>query len=457
MSRTPRSDLERNIDETVGQYMDHVDATLGFYMKATLGDVVEASAQGSVVKDMRGEEWLDALAFMGVFGLGHRNARVIKAVKAQLDLMPMNARYFFNKPQAQLAARLVKLAPGGRVKNVFFSNSGSEAVDVALKCARFATKRSEIISTVESYHGMTIGAVSVSGMAHFRDGIEPLLPGVKFVKYGSIEEMERAISGTTAAVILEPIHAGLGSVVPPKGYFERVGALCDQHGALLIADEVQTGLGRTGKMWGMDHHPGVAPDIITMGKVLSGGVIPIGATLYSGKVADALSERLIFNTSTFGGNELACVAGLAALEEIEEERLVARSAESGRYFGDALGKLRARYPKLIKEIRGVGLMWTLEVTDPLVLFYVFPSMIREHRILIAPHINRVDMMRVSPPMNITTADLDRVVKALGESFEAFTGLDEPTRQAYSYAFTKAVRQSFSHDIVEASGLKAQAR
>jgi putrescine aminotransferase len=452
MQPKSEQDLEQEIHDIVSRYMAHCDPGLGFYMQATLGEVVEDFAEGPIVRDMRGDEWLDGLAFMGVFGLGHRHPRVLKAVREQLDRIPMNARYFFNKPQAELASKLIEIAPCGAVKNAFFSNSGSEAVDVALKCARFATRRTEIISTWESYHGVTIGAVSVSGMKHFREGIEPLLPGVKFVHFGDAAELERTISEQTAAIILEPVHAGLGSKLAPPGYFQRIRELCDRTGALLIDDEVQTGLGRTGKMWGIEHYPGVKPDIICMGKVLSGGVVPLGATLYTEAIADAISERLIFNTSTFGGGELACAAGLAAVETIIDDKLHEQAAAGGELFGKLLRDVAARWPQYVREVRGVGMMWTLEFSDWVASFFVFPHMLREHRILIAPHLNRLDMIRTSPPLNARSKDLERIAAAFNASLSAYHELDGESRAAYEYAFKQALKKTVEGNTLRSSGV-----
>jgi putrescine aminotransferase len=444
--------LEQEIQDTVSRYMAHCDPGLGFYMQATVGEVVECFAEGSVVRDMRGDEWLDGLSFMGVFGLGHRHPRVLAAVREQLERIPMNARYFFNKPQADLATKLMEIAPMGSVKNAFFCNSGSEAVDVALKCARFATKRTEIISSHESYHGVTLGAVSVSGMKHFREGIEPLLPGVRFVHFGDTAELERTISDKTAAIILEPVHAGLGSKLAPPGYFQRLRELCDRTGALFIDDEVQTGLGRTGKMWGIDHYPGVRPDLICMGKVLSGGVMPLGATLYSEAISDAISERLIFNTSTFGGGELACSAGLAAVETIIDEKLPEQAAAGGAFLGKLLQDVAARWPQYVREVRGVGMMWTLEFSDWIASFFVFPHMLREHHVLVAPHLNRLDMIRTSPALNASSKDLQRIAAAFNASLSAYHELDAKARSAYEYAFKQALKKTVEGSTLESSGV-----
>ncbi|WP_394829533.1 aspartate aminotransferase family protein [Pendulispora albinea] len=443
-------EIERTIEQTVQRYQEHVDPGLGFYMQATLGDVVEWEAHGNEVRDMRGQTWYDALSFMGVFGIGHRHPKVVQAVRDQLDRMPMNARYFFNKPQSDLAARLIEIAPQRSVKNVFFSNSGSEAVDVALKCAKFTTGRQEIISTVESYHGVTVGAVAVSGMRHFREGIEPLLPGVRFIPFGDVSALD-AITEKTAGIIIEPVHAGLGSKMAPPGYFAALRERCDRTGAIFIDDEVQTGLGRTGKLWGIDHHPGVAPDIICMGKVLSGGVMPLGATLYSERVADAISKRLIFNTSTFGGGEMACAAGLAAVNVIVEEDLAGQAARGGEVLGAELRAVAQRFPNIIKEVRGVGMMWTIEFSDWLASFFVFPQMIREHRILVAPHLNRIDMIRISPALNARHEDLVRVGQALGASLASYRELDASSREAYEYAFKQALKNSVEKSQLEESG------
>lgn len=445
-------DIERIIEETVTRFQEHVDPGLGFYIQTTLGDIVEWQADGPNVTDIRGDTWYDAISFMGVFGLGHRHPRVVEAVRKQLDRMPMNARFFFNKPQADLAAKLVSIAPQKSVSNVFFTNSGSEAVDVALKCARFTTKRTEIVSTYESYHGVTIGAASVTGMSHFRNGIEPLLPGVKFVPFGDEAALAEAITEKTAAVIMEPVHAGLGSKMAPPGYFQKLRELCDKTGALFIDDEVQTGLGRTGKLWGIDHYPGVAPDIICMGKVLSGGVVPLGATLYSERVNDALSERLIFNTSTFGGGELACAAGLAAVETVLDENLSDAAAKGGVVLGEALQGVARKWPQYIKEVRGAGLMWTIEFSDWLAAFFVFPHVMREHKIIITPHVNRLEWLRISPALNARHEDLLRVARCFGESVQAYHDLDDATRESYAYAFKQALEKTVQKEHLASSGV-----
>lgn len=450
----PREDVERIIEQTVNRYQDHVDPGLGFMIQSTLGDIVEWEAEGARVTDLRGDTWYDAISFMGVFGLGHRHPKVVAAVKEQLDRMPMNARFFFNKPQSDLAAKLIEIAPNKSVKNVFFTNSGSEAVDVALKSACFTTKRTEIISMAESYHGVTLGSISVTGMAHFRNGIEGMLsPHVKFAEFGNIESLANIISDKTACVIAEPVHAGLGSKMAPKDYFKKLRELCDKTGALFIDDEVQTGLGRTGKLWGIEHYEGnVKPDFVLMGKVLSGGVIPCGACLYSQQVTDAISERVVFNTSTFGGGELACAAGLAAVEVILDENLSDACQKGGEVLGNALQKVAKRWPQYIKEIRGVGLMWTIEFSDWLAAFFVFPHIMREHKIIITPHLNRLEWLRISPALNARHEDLERVARCFDQSVAAFHELDPETRKNYEYAFAQSVAKSFDKSTLEASGV-----
>jgi putrescine aminotransferase len=185
-------------------------------------------------------------------------------------------------------------------------------------------------------------------------------------------------------------------------------------------------------------------------------VVPIGATLYSEQISDALSRRLIFNTSTFGGGELACAAGLAAVEVVLEENLSDRAAEGGRILGAKLKAVGQRFPQFVRDVRGIGLMWTVEFTDPLVVFFVFPQMLREHRVLVAPHLNRVDMMRLSPPLNEVPKNFDRIAQALGDSLTAFHELDDETRQGYAYAFRQALKQSVGEQTLESAGVKAGA-
>lgn len=431
-------DVEAVIEETVNDSIEYLDPSLAFFIRGTLGDVVEWEAEGCYVTDLRGDKYLDALAFMGVFGLGHRHPEVVKAVKDQLDRIPLHARYFFNKPAANLAKLLAEISPGN-LKYSFICNSASEAVDVAIKLARLTSGRKEVIGTHEAYHGVTIGALSITGMKHFTDGIGPLLEDSALVPYGDIKSLEKAASDKTAAIFLEPVHAGLGTYVPPDGYFQEVRKLCDKHGIFLVADETQTGLGRTGKMFGMEHY-GVAPDMMTLGKTLSGGVIPIGCCMYTQEIAEKASERLVFNTSTFGGGELACAAAKTTIEIMLRDNLPEQVKEKGEYFGNELAKLKNDFPQFIHKVRGIGLMWTIEFATEIQCLVVFLEMLRKHRVIVAPHVDKHEWMRISPPLIAEKPELNKIINAFKESFKTLAQMGKKELEEFAEAYQFATQQ-----------------
>src|SRR5579863_3891102 len=316
-------------DKVYADYKEYINPPLARFMKLA-GAPVEERAQGCRVFDTNGKSYLDFCGGYGVFTLGHSHPKVVAAVKKQLDRMSLSTRVFFNEQMGALARELAKIAPGD-LQISFFSNSGTEAVEAALKMARLSTKRVHIVSTQNAYHGKTMGSLTATGRDVFKDSFQPLVPEFEHVPFGDLAALERALPGA-AAFIVEPIQCEGGVMIPPDGYLRGVRDLCDRHGALFIADEVQTGLGRTGYLWGVDAE-GVVPDVMTIAKGLSGGVVPIGATISKTDVwMRAFGKTPLVHTSTFGGNPLACAAGLAALEVLVEERLVERSREVGSYL-----------------------------------------------------------------------------------------------------------------------------
>ncbi|HXW77412.1 MAG TPA: aminotransferase class III-fold pyridoxal phosphate-dependent enzyme, partial [Candidatus Eremiobacteraceae bacterium] len=291
-------------DTVYTAYKEFVNPPLARFMKVA-GAQVEIRARGCRVWDHTGKSYLDFCGGFGVFTLGHMHPRVVEAVRSQLDDMALSTRVFFNEKLAALAKALADLAPGD-LSISFFSNSGTEAVEAALKMARLSTKRVHIVSTHNAYHGKTMGSLTATGRDVFKDSFAPLVPEFEHVPFGDLEALDNALAGA-AAFIVEPIQCEGGVVIPPVGYLRGVRQLCDKHGALFIADEVQTGLGRTGYLWGVDAE-GVVPDIMTVAKGLSGGVVPIGATIARPDVwLHAFGKSPLVHTSTFGGNQLACV------------------------------------------------------------------------------------------------------------------------------------------------------
>ncbi|MDQ2800986.1 MAG: aminotransferase class III-fold pyridoxal phosphate-dependent enzyme, partial [Armatimonadota bacterium] len=328
--------------------------------------------------------------------------------KRQLDLMPLASKTFLNKPLADLSAKLAELTPGD-LQYSFISSSGTEAAEAALKIARMASGKTDFISTIGAYHGKTMGALSVTGREVYRKPFEPMLPGATFVPFNDADAIEAAMTETTAAVILEPIQGEGGIQVPSPDYFPRVRDICDRHGVLLIVDEVQTGLGRTGRMFGVDHW-NVKPDILTLAKALGGGVMPIGATLATAGIWNKVfHENPFIHTTTFGGGELACAAALAALEVTVSEDLPAKAAENGAYFLGGLKRIQAAHPNILKEARGLGLMLGVEFTDSDIGKLVIGTMV--HRGVIAAYtLNNPKVIRFEPPLIITRAQIDQVLE-----------------------------------------------
>lgn len=310
---------------------------------------------GSKVWDESGKEYLDLLGSYGVAFLGHCNPRIVEAVREQASRLMACHGSYYSPVRAELIEKLVEVSPKG-LSRVYLSNSGAEAVEVAIKLARKFTGKKKIVSMKGGYHGKTFGALSATWSPKYREAFEPLLPGFVFAEYGDIGSLETQVDGETAAVILEPVQGESGVIIPPGDFIKRVRELCDSRGVLLIADEIQSGLGRTGRMWACEHF-GVTPDILVVGKVLGGG-LPISATVAREDIGVCLSKGE--HTSTYAGNPIVCAAGVAALNYIVEERVPEEAARKGGFL---LSELRSRLgsKRSVREIRGLGLMVAVEL------------------------------------------------------------------------------------------------
>jgi putrescine aminotransferase len=395
-------------DTVYTAYREFINPPLARFMKIA-GSPIEVRAHGSRVWDHTGKSYLDFCGGYGVFTLGHMHPKVVAAVREQLDRMALSTRVFFNEQQAALAKALADLAPGD-LKISFFSNSGTEAVEAALKLARLSTKRVHIVSTHNAYHGKTMGSLTATGRDIFKDSFQPLVPEFEHVPFGDLDALERALPGA-AAFIVEPIQCEGGVVVPPAGYLRGVRDLCDRFGALFIADEVQTGLGRTGYLWGVDAD-GVVPDVMTIAKGLSGGVIPIGATISKTDVwMSAFGKTPLVHTSTFGGNPLACSAGLASLEVLVEERLVERAKAMGDYLIASARALQARHPDVVAGVRGRGCVVGVELTSEGYGGVIIPECLKLG-MTAAYTLNQQKVIRLEPPLIVTQAEIDEAMGIL---------------------------------------------
>ncbi|MGD9029191.1 MAG: aspartate aminotransferase family protein, partial [Anaerolineae bacterium] len=316
----------------------------GLYVKQPL---VLTRGAGARLWDVDGNTYIDCVGGHGVANVGHANPAVVEAVARQAGRLMTAPNGFYNDQRARLLALLVRIAPAG-LERAYLCNSGAEAVEAAFKFARLATGRAKIVSTMRGFHGRTMGALSATWHKAYREPFEPLVPGFQFVPYGRLERMAQAVDEQTAAVVLEVVQ-GEGGVNPGDGdYLRGVQALCRERGALLIVDEVQTGFGRTGKMFACEHY-GLEPDLMCVAKAMAGGV-PMGAVLLGVRVGDLPTK---IHGSTFGGNPLSCAAALAAIAFIQSQDLPRRAARLGERL--MIG-LRAIESPLIREVRGLGLM-----------------------------------------------------------------------------------------------------
>src|SRR3989454_896870 len=329
--------------------------------------------------------------------------------------MPLHSQYLVNPITAEAGRRLAEVAPG-RLRRTFFCNSGTEAVEGALKLARLYTRKRGFISTENSFHGKSMGSLSVTGRPVFREPFQPLLNDVSFVPYGDAAAIDKAIRKDTAAVILEPVQGEGGVIIPPDDYWPRVRETCSRQGVLLIADEVQTGLGRTGALFGVNHW-NVVPDILCLAKALSGGVIPCGSFTTTDEIYASFHGNPMWHSSTFGNNPLAATAAMKAIEITVRDRLPERAARLGEALLHRLESLQSEHPWAILEVRGKGLLIGLEMRDE-ALGAALAEKLYSRRVLVAYALNRPRVIRVEPPLNIPAGLLDRLVEALRESLAA---------------------------------------
>lgn len=416
-------DAERITQETIEKYARYVNPTALNLLKLAGFDKIEWSGRGATLTDLNGNTYIDCLGGYGVFALGHAHPEVVAAVQEQAALLPLSSKTFLNKPLADLCERLALLTPGD-LQYTFLSNSGTEAVEAALKFARIATGRINFVSTIGSYHGKTFGALSASGRDVYKTPFAPLVPGFTHVPFGDRDALAGAVSDETAAVILEPIQGENGIRIPPRGYISAARELCDKHGALLILDEVQTGLGRTGRLFACNYCK-VAPDILVLAKALGGGVMPIGATVGTPAVWEKVFKTNPFlHTSTFGGGELACVAALKTLEILERDDLAAQAARKGERLLAGLRAVRERFPAILTDTRGIGLMIGVEFADADVGKLAIGALVH-HGVIAAYTLNNAKVMRFEPPLVITDTQIETVIRAFGAAIgETSTLLDE---------------------------------
>jgi ornithine--oxo-acid transaminase len=409
----------------------HLNPQLGRIVR-TLGlDKPWVAGEGAHLIDAEGNRYLDLLSGYGVFAIGRNHPEAIAAVRDTMEAHTANLPQLgVTLLSGVLAEQLLARAPGS-VAAMVPANSGTEAVEAALKIARAATARSRVLFAEHAFHGLTLGSLSLNGNDEFRAGFGPLLPGCEAVPFGDIDALEQALAGgEVAAFVVEPVQ-GKGVNLPPDGYLGVAQRLCREAGALLVCDEVQTGLGRTGRFLALEHW-GLEPDLICLSKALSGGLVPIGAVLVSRAAFDSVfdgMERAVRHGSTFGGNDLAAAAALATLKVIDDEGLVRRTEQLGGLLLELTQPLVDRY-EVVSEVRGLGLMWAIEFGAPeggarrsvwnaaeraqpgIFSQLIVGPLFHEHRILCQVAGHRMNVVKALPSLVVEEAEIRRFAASL---------------------------------------------
>jgi putrescine aminotransferase len=413
---------KRVIKEAVQFWNEHVNAGFLQYRKSVSTDytAVEWEDEGAVFRDVNGKEFIDMLGGFGIYVVGHRHPKVLKAVTDQLQKQAIHSQELIDPLRTYLARLVSQITPGDLTYS-FFSNSGTESVEGCLKMAMLTTGRRKLVGTIGAFHGKTLGALGGTSKAFFREPFLPLLNWMH-VPFGDVDALAMVLKSgdftgdRVAAVVIEPIQGEGGIVVAPPGYLKAAREICDQYGAMLIFDEVQSGMGRTGKMFCCEHD-GVTPDLMALGKGFGGGVMPIGAVVGTPRTWEKYIENPFLHTTTFGGNPLACAAAIATIHVLLEEDLLQAAAEKGEYLLKAMNGLAARYPKVMKLARGRGLMLGMEFTDN-DLGYKVASELFSRQILISGTYINARVLRVEPALTIGYPQLDTFLGALEESLKA---------------------------------------
>lgn len=399
-------------EKVLAQYEAFINPGLARLLRFMGLSAVEQEAEGTVVTDSEGNRLIDCVGGYGTFVFGHKHPRIVQAVAEQLSKMPLSSKVMLSEPMADLAEKLARITPGD-LTYTFVCNSGTEAVEGAIKLARIATGKTKIISMINSFHGKTLGSLSASGKDLYRDPFEPLLEGFVHVPFGDAEKLAGVMDDQTAAVLVEPIQGEAGIIVPPPGYLREIRKLCDRHGALLIADEVQTGMGRTGRVFACEEEE-VVPDILCLAKALGGGVMPIGAFVARPSLYAPYMQAPLLHTSTFGGNPLACAAANAAIDVLLEERLYEEAKHKGDYLMAKLRMLADRYPGTVQEMRGRGLMIGIEFANEEIGGVVMSELIHQG-VLTAFALNNLRVTRMEPPLTISKQEIDQVADAFDKA------------------------------------------
>lgn len=443
-------DIASLIDENAGRnralHAAHINPRFARVLQTIGFDRCYTRASGAWLWDRDGRRYLDLISGYGVFGLGRNHPAIRQALVDFLDLDYPSLVQMEAPLLSGLLAEALKARVPRALDTVYFTNSGTEGIETAIKFARCATGRTRLLFCEHAFHGLTNGSLSLNGDAAFRDGFEPLLDGTAAVPFGDLDALAAALAaGDTAAFFVEPIQ-GKGVNIPPDGYLRAAAALCARHGTLFVADEVQTGIGRTGRFLAIEHEPGVTPDILVLSKALSGGYVPVGAVLTRREIYDRVFsslERSVVHSSTFGQNGLAMVAGLATLTALDDDNAPAQARETGAWLLDALQALVPQF-EFLHAVRGRGMMIGIELGEPqsrslrtawsmvhrldasLFPQAVVMPLLEEHRMITQVAGHRMDVIKLLPPLTLMREDAMAFVTAFTAVMRGLETFPGPT-------------------------------
>lgn len=425
MHDIPAEEKKQMVAETVEHFNHYVSPGWLAYRKSVSSDseagaVLEWQDEGAYCYGLNGEKFIDCLGGFGIYTCGHRNPEILEVVKAQLDHQALHSQELLDPLRGYLARAVADITPGD-LQYCFFTNGGAEAVEMALKLARIATGGRWYISTVGAFHGKSMGAVSMGGKGTYRVPYTPMVQQVQHVEYGVAEDVEKAIRNLqavgekVAAVILEPIQGEAGVIVPPAGYLQRVREICDETGVALIFDEIQTGMGRTGTMWRCEAE-GVTPDIMTFGKAFGGGIMPITGIICKPQMwtQELIDNPWLLGSPTFGGNPVCCSAALATIRYMIRNDIPGVCKEKGQVLKAGLEGLAKKYPQVVQEVRGLGLMLAVEFHTSQ-LGYECAKGLFARGVMTAGTLVNAKTIRFEPTAAISDQDIQDVISRMDEA------------------------------------------
>lgn len=397
--------LDRGLFNSYGEL---INPTYPGFLKRLGLNRIAVRAEGATITDSEGKTYIDCISGYGLFNLGHNHPVIIQKLKEQLDKKELFTKPFITEGQVRLAEKLAEITPEGLTCS-FVCNSGSEAVDSAIKLARLYTGKQEIITAVDSFHGYTFGALSASGIPSFKKLFEPMVPDIVHVPFGDLEALEKTISPNTAAILLEPIQHESGIILPPDGYFQQVRSICEERNILLILDEVMTGCGKTGRMFAFEHSR-IVPDILVFGKSLGGGLIPIGVVIARKQLWRKFGLSFPMSASSFAGNILASRAALTTIQILQEQNLINECAKKGEFLLNKLQNYVKTYSGILKKVKGLGLLIGLETVHSRKTMELAKAMIQQN-ILAVPAFGNPSVLLIEPPLIISFDQMQKVLEA----------------------------------------------